>query len=430
MPPVEFVATSLNPRERLGYQLACFQRWLDLGIRCVSFNTADERAQLLQAGLASTHVVQLDDSESMRQLTGRPNPRVLPVLRRVLDAGADCAFLVNGDIYPATSRTPLPLMAAQGDALGFVRTDCLSINEPASAPKVAYYGGIDFFAFSRVGLESAYARLASYAASDAMAFGVPGWDLLLGHMILADGGDILEAPFLLHQKHAAGYDSIAAFAPMASAMIATGRYGAREHIALADEFVELISTRCQVNTERSRLLAHAIGEVPEALMPSPPAKAVNAPPVITTLARQLPGADVLDCLLRQLTLPDWRTLHLMFRRLERVTTPLDAYLRALEAGVMLRREVAKDRWVTRYGATSKHGAQMRHLMSQADSYVRQQAVLELFAVDLYEHGVLNLNLFKYLMTKCANGVEQHRCAKFVNALRHRAESRDELASPA
>ncbi|MBK1688165.1 hypothetical protein [Rubrivivax gelatinosus] len=400
------VATSLNPHDRIAHQRACFERWRALGVEALSFNHAAERERLIEAGLPAEALVEIGDEDTMLPFGGRPMPRIVPLLERLLAGQAEVVLVVNSDLFPAVSRNPLPLMAAQAAASGYVRSDCSAVDEPAGTPKAPYHGGLDAFCFRTEGLADLVARLRQEPAAERMAFGVPGWDLYVGHEVLAIGGRLLEARFLLHPRHAAGYASIDPFAEQAAAMLASGRYAANDHVELAAEFVARIRAQCLRHLADTRMMQSALAD------PVPPAVRADtdgrAPEQQT-----LPGSLVQA----QKARPDWRTLHLSHEYLATRGTRLSVYLVALRAALALMREQGRTGWTTHYPKGSAHAEQLQSFLGEADAVQRRERILDLLAIDLYEHAVLNLHLLKYLRVHCRHEQEERLFAALMHDLR-------------
>jgi len=425
------VATSVNPHARLAHQLACFRRWQALGLTIRSFNTAAERDLLLQAGLGADEVELLDDNESLLPLTGRSHPRLLPILTRLWQTSAARVLLVNADIYPAVSRNPLPLMATCGEISGFTRSDCLSVDDPPSAPRSSYFGGLDIFCLSRDALSRVLETAEPHRSAAGMAFGVPGWDLYMGHLTLSLGGRLVEARFLLHPQHPAGYDSIEPFAPLAELMLASERYRANNHVSLAAEFVKLIERQCLRHVATARMLDMALaqprtrndgGSGSEAPTPDQqPAPAEPLRRVAATLARGYTMGDLSPHLLR----PNWHLLHLAFQRLQDHATPLAAYLVALQCAIHLQRQAGRMPWRTDYPPNSAHGQELQSVLDEPEAGARTHRLLELLATDLYEHRILNLRLLKFLALQCRDDLETQLFDELLASLR--GETHDALA---
>jgi hypothetical protein len=126
---------------------------------------------------------------------------------------------------------------------------------------------------------------------------------------------------------------------------------------------------------------------------------------------------LVDLLNSQLQRPDWCALQLAFKGLEGETTPLGAYLAALQAAVRLARLRGITRWPTRYPAGAAHARLVTEALSDQPASACRERLLNLFATDLYEGGVLNLNLLKYLLVLCRHEVEERQFRGLLNLLK-------------
>lgn len=412
--PDAVIATSINPRDRLDHQLRCFRRWRDFGLEVLSFNVATERDALLAAGLPTAALVEIDASASMLPETGRANPRVLPILERLRALARPWNLLVNADIFPATARNPLPLMTSVGPAVCWARRDCLNVDDPPQAPGETYHGGLDAFQFGQEALAELVVAATAYSESRSMAFGVPGWDLFVAHLAASQGSVIAAADFLRHPRHAPGYQTLDSFVPLARRMMASGRYAAADHLALAEEFAQRIQRACAGTVRTSHLLSRALAPAPSP-MPRPTA-VTTARDAWSALHLYLPDSDLEQLWAAQLARPDWGTLRLAFRRFEGSASAMLAYLLALEAAVHLRHRAGRG-WLTRYPADARHGEQRRHVLVEVDPVKRHDGLLDLLGRDLFEHGILNLPLLKYVVALCRHEAEQRRFATLLATLK-------------
>lgn len=153
------------------------------------------------------------------------------------------------------------------------------------------------------------------------------------------------------------------------------------------------------------------------LDPSSDGASASSVGVLEALMDRFEEAELRRLLDRQLERPDWHSLHLAFTGLESETTPLSAYLVAMQAAVRLARLRGAPRWRTQYPAGSSHAARVRDAMAEKGSGARQKLLLDLLAADLYEQGVLNLNLMKYLLVQCRHEVEERQFQALLSVLK-------------
>jgi hypothetical protein len=304
-------------------------------------------------------------------------------------------------------------MASLAAATAWVRTDVADVGQPPDAPAWPYHGGLDIFCFRHGALEALVDQLQGQPSAPGMAFGVPGWDLRVGHEVLRGGGRIMEGRFLLHPLHAPGYDSIDSFAPMAAEMMAGGRYRATDHVGLAAEFVERIRAQCRQHAADARVLQLALSA--PAAVATPPRSDAAQP----TVGTQGERPRLLDPASRRLQAqrPDWPSLHQSLALQSGPDTPLAVFLMALRAALAQRAADRRPRWVTHYPDRSAHAEQLASCMAEPVADTRRWKLLHLLAADLYEHGTLNLNLLKYLATLCAHAQEERQFAALLADLR-------------
>jgi hypothetical protein len=413
------VATSINPHDRLAHQLRCFRRWQSFGMEVLSFNTTAEREALRAAGLPDSALIEVDASESMLPETRRSNPRILPVLQRLRAMDRPLILLVNADLYPAATRNPLPLMSTVESAVCWARRDCLTVDDPPQAPGATYFGGLDAFQFSRDALAQLVDMATAFPESAGMAFGIPGWDMFVAHLVASQGAVIAASHFLLHPQHASSYQNLDSFAPLARRMIASGRYAAKDHVALAAEFALRISQACARHEDITRLLFRALTPPPCAAH-LPADDEPNRSDAWSILRTHMAAADYESLRAAQRRRRDWAALHLAFRRFETSASAMVVFLLALEAAAHQLRALGL-RWVTHYPTDAMHGLQRQNVLADTDPARRLNGLLALLGSDLLEHGILNLHLLKYVLVHCRNEAEQRRFGNLMSVLKDRSE---------
>jgi hypothetical protein len=127
---------------------------------------------------------------------------------------------------------------------------------------------------------------------------------------------------------------------------------------------------------------------------------------------------------RQFQRPNWQALRLAFKCMEADVTPMSAYLQALQAAVRLRRRAPLS---TRYPPDSLHVREIRDALADGRSVARQQRLLKLFATDLYEQRVLDLNLLKYLLVQCVHEAEERQFRTLLSLLKERCHGQTATA---
>lgn len=282
------VATSLNPFGRLGHEARCLAAWQALGFEALTFNEAGESGRLAAAGIAAEARVVLDPAETGRALFGKPVPRIAAVLDRLAAAWPDRpVLLVNADIFPALrDARAVDLWRATAPAVALTREDCDLVELHDAGLAAPYRNGLDAFLFSPGALAAARAALARFPVAARMAFGVPGWDFLLGAVVLSGtvGGRIMDGAVLLHERHPQTYAGVAEFAHYVDAMHALGHTRAATAEGAAEAFFRTIVAECDAQAALA-----GIARDLSYRRPPPPAPSDRALDVVALLLRVAPA---------------------------------------------------------------------------------------------------------------------------------------------
>lgn len=272
------LVTSINPFAKLAHQLRCLEAWAALGFEVRTANVAGEAERLVAAGLAPSAILKLDDAGTGAALYGKPLPRIAPLLARLGAEDPDRAvLLVNSDIYPAMrSAEAVRFWAAQAPAMALTREECATLESHRFAVSAPYRNGLDAFLFSPWALKATNMMLAEIPVAARMAFGIPGWDFLLGAVVRSPfvGGRILDSGVLLHETHSTTYANVDAFAPYLPAMHdlkAATTYTATE---AAYEFHRIIVAECAAARSLSRLAKAQFYGAPKPAAPSGAARSI------------------------------------------------------------------------------------------------------------------------------------------------------------
>ena len=272
------LVTSINPFAKLAHQLRCLEAWAALGFEVRTANVAREAERLVAAGLAPSAILKLDDADTGAALYGKPLPRIAPLLARLAAADpARAVLLVNSDIYPAMrSAEAVRFWAAQAPAMALTREECATLESHRFAVSAPYRNGLDAFLFSPWALKATNMMLAEIPVAARMAFGIPGWDFLLGAVVRSPfvGGRLLDSGVLLHETHSTTYANVDAFAPYLPAMHdlkAATTYTATE---AAHEFHRIIVADCAAASSLSRLVKAQFYRAPKPDAPSDAARSI------------------------------------------------------------------------------------------------------------------------------------------------------------
>lgn len=400
------VVTSLETGAQFQEQLACLRRWQALGVRALSFNGAAERSQLLAAGLEADALVEVAEHETVSGAAGRACPRLSAVLAWLLDAGAPRALFVDSHVFPFVSRNPLPLMGALGDIVALCRGDGLCAAGTPARAEGAHVTGVEGFVFSRGGLAGSLELVPGPGAAETWTLGEPGWEWPLASLVLQMRSTVLDSGPLLRRRMPASP--------------AQGAHSMRSAwLELSSQLGSRLASHCLQHRDHARALRLALGEPP---VPSDVASAPEpADGALRALHGTLEPAEVSALLDSQVRRPDWHALYASFQRLEAAMTPMSAYLEAVRAAIVLAGQRGAPRWSTLSPQDAAHAKRHRQTLSDLQGSVAQRRLLNLFAQDLHEQGVLNLTLLKYVLAMCRHEAEQRRFQALLRLLKERVD---------
>lgn len=249
------VVTSLNPATKLNLQLNCFNKWQEIGYDIRSYNSRQEHELLLNSGIDVKRLQQIEEDQTALQLFDKQVPRILPVLESALRTDYDFYILTNSDIYPAHGSVVSSHFADFSESIAFTRGECPDLSINSFTPQEYYRGGLDVFWFTRQRLQSVLVMLEQAPVSERMAFGVPGWDFFLAHLICKDlDSPIIDGSIFLHQSHKNTYSNFDEFEFYSSEMKKSGHYSSEDFVALAHEFHLFIEQQCIANEKLAKTL--------------------------------------------------------------------------------------------------------------------------------------------------------------------------------
>ena len=248
--------TSINPFGRTQLQLTCFAAWKRLGVEVRTLNSAREKAKLLELGLGEDDILEIDSRETGAMFFGKPVPSITALFERADREFNGCQLvIVNSDIYPAARNADfIGAYLELAPALALTREEVGALDRPPARPSNPYRGGLDTFVFKPWAVKLMAERLAVWGSSERMAFGVPGWDFLVGSQIIDSsiGGRIMDGPMLLHVSHPQTYSDINEFGHFIAAMKALGAVTSDTVAEAAEEFAQKIRRFCLDQVPESR----------------------------------------------------------------------------------------------------------------------------------------------------------------------------------
>ncbi len=409
------VVTSLNPFAKLGLQRRCLDRWADLGLDTFTANVDAEAERLVAAGLSPERILTVQTDDSGAVLHGKPVPLIRPLLARCATRfPGRSLILTNSDIYPAARDAGvIGLFMAQAPIAALVREDTASIESASFAARAPYRGGLDVFAMTAERLAALNDALTGIEAAGLMAFGIPGWDYLMGALTLSLGGAIMDSGLLLHERHGPTYANVDAFFPYVPAMAALKMAEGPSAAEAAHQFYQRIEHECRMSAAATRLARLKYYRQPLA-QTTPQARRVVAQflalapfaaPVVnfaalTALADDLrgepPGARA--DMERVLNLFDGGAgLHAAFR--EALLATLFARLARAGLDPPPRAPRATD---------GRHIRAVRRLSEagEQDFATERRAVARLYAAERGGHGLHNADLFAHLIASADNAAER------------------------
>jgi len=413
------VATSVNPTSDLAHQHACAEAWVAAGFELLSFNAAHEADALVEAGFGPDRIERLGPNEDAGEIFGKPVPRILSVLRRVTEASPRrSVIVVNADVYPALrSARVVEFWSRLAPAMAMTRMECVSITPGALRRADPYRGGLDAFHFAPGALEPAVERLAGYAVAERMAFGIPGWDYLLGGVIQSDaiGGRIMDSAVLCHLVHAQSYSALDELEHYRSAFAELGVAAGKSLPEMAEQFTALIRSSCNRWAADARLASAMFCSWPS--LPDFDEQTLrHASDTIDDMRRRWPriadGIELAD-------------VAAALRRLQRggaimsaaggalVNSPsqlarFGQVLHAIAMALGLRPDASSPAFAQDYPPGNQHAAALNNIISRhpEEDPGRRLHIAWLFGTELLDYRIFNRRLFDFLALSCRNDDER------------------------
>ncbi|MCT4577702.1 hypothetical protein [Donghicola sp.] len=409
------VFTTINPFSRIELQVKCFLQWLDLGFEAFTFNYGTEVPALLEAGIPIANIVELGEAETGNKLHGKPVPRVLPVLKRALLEFDQDILLVNSDLYAAAIDVQfVDAWRSCNPLLALTRQDVLSVECQFTDFSEPYLGGLDAFLLPRDRLVELIAELEKFTVSERMAFGVVGWDYMVGAVIKNLGGSIANSVVLQHELHQATYNEISEFEHYIEVIHGFGVGMKPERDSVAYGFHQIILKDCKAN---QIAVSRAISSIPVAQPIRLTIETAKIRAWFETTVPQLTGSlseSFIERLILSLSKrPDVRFSALLGRSLD--LEPFRAFTLTLSLAVivMLLRKDLRQHVNDFYPEGNKHAIVVGMIRDNAKDRPEQQRleVAKLFFTELIDYKIFNPRLFNFLVLSCANEAERSLMVK-------------------
>lgn len=409
------VFTTINPFSRIELQVKCFLQWLDLGFEAFTFNYGTEVPALLEAGIPLANIVELGEAETGKRLHGKPVPRVLPVLKRALLEFDQDILLVNSDLYAASIDVQfVDAWRGCNPLLALTRQDVLSVECQFMDYSEPYFGGLDAFLLPRDRLVQLIGELEKFTVSERMAFGVVGWDYMVGAVIKNLGGSIANSVVLQHELHQATYNEISEFDHYTEVMHGFGVGTKPERGSVAFGFHQIILEDCKANQLK---VNGATSSLPIAHPVSLTVENAKIRAWFEHTVPQLTGSlseNFIEKLIFSLSKrPDVKFSALLGRSLDQ--EPLRAFTLTLTLAVtvLLLRKDLRRQIGDSYPEGNKHAIVVEMIRDNAKNEPERQRleVAKLFFTELIDYKIFNPRLFNVLVLSCANDAERSLMVK-------------------
>ena len=424
------VLTSVNPSANIHYQKTCLNEWERLGYQVRSFNHDSESRLLISAGFTSSQIREISPEKTSIKLFDRPIPRILPLLEEAVRTDHNYFVLTNSDIFPAHRSVVSSFLERSYQAVACTRTEVYDLALSRQFNQVFYRGGLDIFWFSRSGLLKILPVLQQSNAASRMTFGIPGWDFYLGHVVRTHlGAPIMDGTIFLHKAHVTTYDSIDEFGHYTEEMFNSGAYASRGTTQLAYEFSMLIRQQCIDHQSESRLLNLAYYSQPELgnheKSPGPETKSIQRALIkfirllaIAQCTSAFQATELNVILSSQKDSADWESVSKLVNYRNRRQSYFCCGFQALLISLLCLTHSKRKKIRTNYPAGNKHIAALRMVVSDKCEQSREKAIFHLFATELLAHGILNLNILKYLYTACNSVDEKALLSLIISICKH------------
>jgi len=250
------VITSINPYGDVEWQKACIESFVSTGHDVISFNI-DEEATKLEALEFKVKVCTITTEQTGLTNYGKPVPLINEVLRLAHQSTVRPYYiLTNSDIFYAGNRPCNGFAHSIAQVFAFTRVDVINNTHNPTASWKTYRGGLDVFGFTRDGLADCLEILNKYKqVASLMAYGIPGWDFLLGSIVLGDlNGYCMDGTIYHHKIHPQTYTSPAALLPYVDTINNIGYTNSTNSEEAAHQFACKIESECIKKLSFSKLL--------------------------------------------------------------------------------------------------------------------------------------------------------------------------------
>ncbi|MCH8533311.1 MAG: hypothetical protein LAT66_04255 [Alkalimonas sp.] len=394
------VVTTVNPFGDIENQFECFSSWKRAGYEIKSYNAKVEADLLIEKGFSKKDIVLLKDSDTTYSINKKYLPRVLPIIEQLVETSTDF-ILTNSDIFAFHSLPLGEVLKSIAPAFAFTRRELLSFKTTDLRDNEYYRGGLDAFYISGQANTLLVAELKNFEAADSMAFGIPGWDYLMGAIIDSGlNGIICDGAVIGHKYHKNTYSGLDAFAIYAPGIAKAINLESSDPYFVAEHFSRHIIFRCSKNVVIRNKLAnfyHSNGskDVKETLTYS----YIELRDTNGILANA--DRSRLQLMLAKVKEEgDWGLAnHFVagcFVRTKILTAKLFSLWNYLEIFSNERPNI-----ILEYPPGNLHAVAIKNCMSLVP-IERDMAIFDVFATELVNHNIFNTRLYDYLVWTCSD----------------------------
>lgn len=414
------LVTTINPFANVPHQLKCFNQWKALGFDVLSVNVEQEARLLRSEGIPDANIRLIDDSETGAELFGKTVPLIKPIIDFLRNDKQHTHFIIsNSDIYPAVRSTSIVRFweCAANQCLALTREECHALDDYSFIDQAPYRGGLDTFFMSQDALNLVGQELDTLTASKRMAFGIPGWDYLLGATILSSrvGGTIADSGTLLHVSHKPSYGAIDEFGHYLPDMVSLGMTEANNASAAAADFAERINAECFANkdiAEKARLIY--FNPIQASTEESSGENSLEKYQNLLSVVPQFEGQyrkKALRSLLNRLCTDPQANFAMALNFLVRSPSKLYSFAQVLFAIALALRckpGAFPTELVEHYPEGNQHAAALNNIVDRIPESdpSRRLEVAKLFGSELIDHRIFNPRLYNYLVLCSANRMER------------------------
>ena len=397
------VITTVNPFGDVYYQKKCFESWKKAGYSICSYNAESEAIKLYEFGFAHSDIFVIPDEETTFNENGKYLPRVSPIITRIAEEAEDI-ILTNADIFALHSVNLQRVFASLANAIAFTRREVISLDYTDIRDNEFYRGGLDLFYLSSSSLSKFSKDLVNLPSTKRMAFGVPGWDYLLGAYILRKlNGKICDGPIVAHTFHKNTYSALEDFSIYATDIAQMMHWKSNEPYEVANEFAKEIERNCLINiTERTKLQLFYNSNGSKSQASTHEITNVNLQDVDGLL--ELADVNKLKSVIHNVfTTKDWALGNQFaascFVRTSAFTAKVFCLWNYLNSYF---NKVANLK--TEYPPGNLHGKAIENTFTLKEDD-KKNAIFDVFSTELVNFGIFNKRLFDYLVWNCENEVQ-------------------------